>query len=372
MLLEDIQGVQNSETYRLVTEGVYHTEAGLKPKSEISWDDVRSKFRPWAATPSVIALTSAAAVAAAASVPYAFQSLGNFIVSAGCAVATAGAYYGTVVFNAMMNQRTVGNPLHVIAGADEEFGRAITALGRLGELAAGVRYAKSAAVPLNFPEVVDAPHHFFKAKGMRSPLFNDNPAYVPSDVEITEQGLTFVTGPNSGGKTTVARALLLNQIEAQMGLPLPVESAQIGVADHIAYQVPEFNEQDDSEGRFGVELGRTRDIVFRSGKRSFNILDELAEGTTAQEKLVYSRAILDSLHIKGSSSVLITHDLELANLYRKLGVGNFLQVEFKDGNPTHRLIDGVSTSSHADRVARKIGFSVDDILEDLRRGGYGQ
>jgi hypothetical protein len=41
------------------------------------------------------------------------------------------------------------------------------------------------------------------------------------------------------------------------------------------------------------------------------------------------------------------------------------QVEFKDEHPTYRVIEGISRVSHADRVARKIGFAKEDIARYL-------
>jgi hypothetical protein len=37
------------------------------------------------------------------------------------------------------------------------------------------------------------------------------------------------------------------------------------------------------------------------------------------------------------------------------------QVEFSGDLPTHKIINGISRVSHADRVAKKIGFSKEDI-----------
>ena len=43
------------------------------------------------------------------------------------------------------------------------------------------------------------------------------------------------------------------------------------------------------------------------------------------------------------------------------GIATPMQVEFADDLPTFRLVAGISRVSHADRVAKKIGFSKQDI-----------
>ena len=91
------------------------------------------------------------------------------------------------------------------------------------------------------------------------------------------------------------------------------------------------------------------------------ILDELSEGTTYEEKLETSENILDGFRRKKSTTLLITHNHELVDHFINQGIGQAKQVEFKDEEPTYRLIEGISRVSHADRVAKKIGFSKEDI-----------
>jgi dsDNA-specific endonuclease/ATPase MutS2 len=74
---------------------------------------------------------------------------------------------------------------------------------------------------------------------------------------------------------------------------------------------------------------------------------------------------LDGFREKGNSTVLITHNHELVDRYQQQGIGLAQQVEFENDRPTYRLIDGISRVSHADRIARKIGFSRDDIAQYL-------
>ena len=56
-----------------------------------------------------------------------------------------------------------------------------------------------------------------------------------------------------------------------------------------------------------------------------------------------------------------THNHQLVDHFAKLRVGLAKQVEFANEAPTYKLIDGISRVSHADRVAKKIGFSKEDI-----------
>lgn len=183
--------------------------------------------------------------------------------------------------------------------------------------------------------------------------------------------LTFVTGPNGGGKTAFCKTIAQAQLLAQIGCYVPAERAQLSVADRIFYQVPESNSLVDREGRFGTELQRTKAIFFASSPKSLVILDELAEGTTYQEKLEISRTILGGFHQVGNNTILVTHNHELAEQFQKRDVGLYRQAEFVHNSPTYRLIEGISRVSHADKVARRIGFAKEDIEKHLAERGYG-
>jgi DNA mismatch repair ATPase MutS len=142
------------------------------------------------------------------------------------------------------------------------------------------------------------------------------------------------------------------------------------MADKITYQAPSFDTLSDPEGRFGTELKVTRDIFFSVTPKSLAILDEIAEGTTTQEKVTFSVDIMKGFYAIGNNTLLVTHSHELVEKFRNQGQGQYLQVEFKGGKPTHKLIEGISTDSHAHRVASKIGFSPDDIRRHLQEKGY--
>jgi len=155
------------------------------------------------------------------------------------------------------------------------------------------------------------------------------------------------------------------QILGQAGSYVPASMARIVPAEHIFYQVPDPGKLEEGMGRFAHELKQTREIFFNSTSRSLVILDELAEGTTFEEKMTLSEYVLKGFHQLGASTLLVTHNHELCERLQSEGIGSYLQVEFLQGEPTHRLIPGISRVSHADRVASAIGFSKADVEKHL-------
>jgi DNA mismatch repair ATPase MutS len=147
---------------------------------------------------------------------------------------------------------------------------------------------------------------------------------------------------------------------------VPALQAKLAVADHIYYQTPEISHLADGEGRFGTELKRTKEVFMASTAQSLVIMDELSEGTTHEEKIEISTDILNGFRQKGSTTLLITHNHELVEHFQQRKIGLARQVEFKDELPTYRLVEGISRVSHADRVAKKIGFTKEDIARMLK------
>ncbi len=238
----------------------------------------------------------------------------------------------------------------------------LDALGQLDELLSFMKFAEAFGGSKTLPELVDAPHHRINLSDARNPVLGKhNPDYVGNDFVLDDDKLVLVTGPNSGGKTAFCKTVTQIQLLAQIGCYVPAKSAILTVADHIFYQAPEISHLDDGEGRFGTELKRTRDIFLATTAKSLVVLDELSEGTTFEEKMESSSNVLNGFYRKGNSTLLITHNHQLVDFFVAQGTGLPKQVEFADDAPTYKLVDGISRISHADRVAKKIGFSKQDI-----------
>jgi len=253
-------------------------------------------------------------------------------------------------------------PLRQIYSTSADVERVVQIIGQLDELMSYHRYAEKSAHKVILPTMKVANRHYIQVKGAVNPVLgHSDENYVPNNFDSSQHNLSFFTGPNSGGKTAFCKTLAQIQLLSQVGCYVPANSAALTVADRVYYQTPEINSLDQDVGRFGTELKRTRDIFTASTPHSMVILDELAEGTTHKEKLETSLMILEAFKRLGSLTILVTHNHELAEHYLEGNQAVFRQVEFDGQKATHRFIDGISIISHADIVARYVGFSKDDI-----------
>jgi len=217
------------------------------------------------------------------------------------------------------------------------------------------------------PHIKADGHHQLTASNARNPLLaRTHSDYVPNDIRLdATHRLLIVTGPNSGGKTAYCKTVAQIQLLGQAGAYVPATEASLVPAEHIYYQIPDPGQLDEGMGRFAHELKQTREIFFNSTPRSLAILDELAEGTTFEEKMTLSEYVLKGFHQLGATTILVTHNHELCERLQKESIGDYLQVEFGEQGPTHRLIPGVSQVSHADRIASALGFSKEDVEKHL-------
>lgn len=253
-------------------------------------------------------------------------------------------------------------PLRNEFKSSSEVGETLDALGQLDELLSFIKFADAFGGNMVLPELIEADHHRINLVDARNPVLGkENPNYVGNNFVLDDDKLVLVTGPNSGGKTAFCKTITQIQLLAQIGCYVPAKSAILTVADRIFYQVPEISHLDDGEGRFGTELKRTKDIFLATTAKSLVVLDELSEGTTFEEKMESSSNVLNGFYRKGNSTILITHNHQLVDNFVSQGIGLPRQVEFANDAPTYKLIPGISRISHADRVAKKIGFSKEDI-----------
>ncbi len=253
-------------------------------------------------------------------------------------------------------------PLRNLYKQADPVGELLDALGQLDELLSFIKFAENFGHDTVMPTLEDGKHHRINLTSAINPVLGkQNKDYVGNDFALDEAKLVLMTGPNSGGKTAFCKTVTQIQVLAQTGGFVTAKAATMTVADRVFYQVPEISHLDDGEGRFGTELKRTKNIFLATTALSLVVLDELSEGTTFEEKMEASSNVLNGFYRKGNSTILITHNHQLVDQFAKAGTGVAMQVEFAKDAPTYRLVPGISRVSHADRVAKKIGFSKEDI-----------
>jgi len=361
-LFDKIKAFSGSRAYSLMEGPAYISESGIQSRQDRKGSfSPAIIFRPRLFKPLLIALCFGIIWALAHFFP---TDMFNVSVEA---IPTATIFFVPLL---LVYYPVVGSfdrdsciiPLRNVFKNSPDVAETLDALGQLDELLSFIKFADAFGSSVVLPVLIEGEHHRINLVDAKNPVLGkQNDDYIGNDFVLEDDKLVLVTGPNSGGKTAFCKTITQVQLLAQTGCYVPAQSATLTVADRIFYQAPEISHLNDGEGRFGTELKRTKDIFLAATPKSLVVLDELSEGTTFEEKMESSSNVLNGFYRKGNSTILITHNHQLVDSFVRQRIGLPKQVEFADDAPTYKLIEGVSRVSHADRVAKKIGFSKEDI-----------
>ena len=361
-LFKTIRGLAASPVNALAEGPIFRTLGGVMSRKEKGWFAPGLRFRPGRLSGGSVGPALPPVIAGIGGLfGFINPAVAESIVILTCGGIVVGFLYGGLA-KPYIDYESAILPVRQRLYDSNRFASAVEAVAAIDELFSFLEYCRAIPHTTVLPEVTNEPRHYFVAQDLKNPVqCVDDPEFVGNDVTLRDTRVTFITGPNSGGKTTYCKTIVQNQILGQIGAPVVARSAQLNMADRIAYQAPAFDSLNDPEGRFGTELKVTKEIFYSVTPRSLAILDEIAEGTTTHEKMQLSVEIMNGFYAIGNNTLLVTHSYELVENFQKQDKGQYLQVEFAGEAPTHRMVPGISRDSHALRVAKKIGFAPEDI-----------
>jgi DNA mismatch repair protein MutS2 len=181
---------------------------------------------------------------------------------------------------------------------------------------------------------------------------------VPFDLEMEPHERTLlVSGPNTGGKTVLLKALGLISALAQSGVPAPVgPESRIAIFDDAFADVGDEQSIEASLSTFSAHLKNLAEILRLATHDSLVLVDELGSGTDPVEGAALGWAILEELTARGTMTVATTHLGTLKELAGQMsGVVNAsLQFDAVALAPSYRLIKGIPGRSYGISIARRL------------------
>ncbi len=121
-----------------------------------------------------------------------------------------------------------------------------------------------------------------------------------------------VTGPNQGGKTTLARAFGQCTYLGMMGLMIPSSVAKIPFTSHIFTHFACSNTNYGVEGRLENELNHLKEMLETVDGQSVVIMNELFASAPTMDALAMSRRLMAKLLDVGAICFFVTHTFEIA------------------------------------------------------------
>lgn len=211
--------------------------------------------------------------------------------------------------------------------------------------------------------------------------------FVPNDclLDLSDNKLLVITGPNMAGKSTYIRQVALIVLLAQMGSFVPAGKAKIGLVDKIFTRIGASDSLVKGQSTFMVEMTETADILKNATSRSLVIVDEVGRGTSTFDGLSIAWAVAEYLHDfqgKGVRTLFATHYHQLTDLpVTKTGAKNY-NIAVKEWGEKiiflHKIVEGGTSRSYGIEVARIAGLPREvilrakDILRNLEKGEFDE
>ena len=207
-----------------------------------------------------------------------------------------------------------------------------------------------------------------KIRSGRHPLLGTEA--VPFDLELAPDEFTvLVSGPNTGGKTVLIKAVGLLGLLAQSGVIPPIgPQSSLPVFTEVFADIGDRQSIAASLSTFSAHVAVLRTILERAGAGSLVLLDEIGSGTDPAEGAALAAAALKALTRRRAVTLATTHLGALKQLAAEtVGVVNAsLQFDAETLTPTYRLLKGVPGRSYGLAIARRLGVPADVLAEAER------
>ena len=188
-------------------------------------------------------------------------------------------------------------------------------------------------------------------------------AVVPFELVLEDDERTMlVSGPNTGGKTVLLKAIGLLSLLTQSGIIPPVGAGSIlPIFDDVFADIGDEQSIEASLSTFSAHLKNLREILEHADAGSLVLIDEMGSGTDPTEGGALAQAILISLTRRGALTVATTHlgQLKLLPGLEPGIVNASLQFDAAELRPTYRLQKGIPGRSYGLAIARRLSFPAD-------------
>jgi len=202
--------------------------------------------------------------------------------------------------------------------------------------------------------------HYEVTDGRHPILLARSGEVVPFDLRMDQGERTLlISGPNTGGKTVLLKAVGLVSLLAQSGVVPPVgPGTKLPVFREVFADIGDEQSIEASLSTFSAHLKNLREALEGAGFESLVLTDEAGSGTDPVEGGALAAAVLVELTRRACFTVATTHlgQLKLLATSERGVVNASLQFDAERLEPTYRLVKGVPGRSYGLAIAKRLGL----------------
>lgn len=226
--------------------------------------------------------------------------------------------------------------------------------------------------------------HFNSVRGASRPVFTDSfylddlyhpllayslPAekIVRNTFHLDEnRRVLIISGPNTGGKTVLLKAVGLAALMARAGFFVPAAGeSKVPYLERVLAQIGDEQSLEMSLSSFSASIVSLKEILAVAASSTLVLIDEILHSTDPDEAAALSRAILDHLSSLGAFALVTTH-LNGLKVNQSESYGNAsMEFDAAEMAPTYKLRLGIPGSSRALEISERLGLS-SRIVEKAR------
>ena len=182
-------------------------------------------------------------------------------------------------------------------------------------------------------------------------------------LDLNENRLMLITGPNMAGKSTYMRQVALITILGQMGSFVPAKKANLSICDKVFTRIGASDDLAGGKSTFMVEMWEVSNILKNATNKSLVLLDEVGRGTSTYDGLSIAWSVIEYICKNKNiqcKTLFATHYHELTKLEGEIhGVKNYsISAKKIDNNIIflRKIIRGGADESYGIEVAKLAGL----------------
>ena len=194
---------------------------------------------------------------------------------------------------------------------------------------------------------------------------------IPQDIYFDDaHRVLVISGPNAGGKSITLKTFGLNQLMLQSGLFIPVHpNSSMSVFHEIFTDIGDNQSIENELSTYSYRLTRMKEILEKSGKSSFILIDEFGSGSDPALGGELAGVFFEEIVKSGAYGVLTTHygNIKVLADQTEFAENACMLFDEQKLNPLYKLKVGQPGSSYTYEVARNVGLPY-NIIEKARAG----